>query len=447
MDFKILAVTEETENYKKAKNKFVTVNCDDTMLFWYTNENVSSLTNWYNSEDFDGPCNDDLVLYLEIEEGHKLFDYKDRYLKDQLGCIPHFDNIPAIWHICSIMQAVGYNERINEEEQAAYEHERNTRFDINESSQEELPDEEERWELIFTDTNGTERKYFDINNFLSDYAEGRYMYDLISNVTLNGFEQDFRLDIISMNKLAHMLNVEKRYDFSEIEKNIAKVDWENSTENPDSPMYCPDDYIADINGYTPVESNGEDVRNTKRALHHEGAMAVLVSAMPKDFSEFNSETGFGEPQHWMDLPNGRSLEITYEDTGDNNRYYSWRIHCSSDEFDTGLVDNQGGIIAEETSDNFEYDAVYTRIEWAIEQALSIPIFKKPEYSFKMGEEVCLKFEEDTTYNGYVIDYVEDSFLTIVFPDKRDIIKYTPERFEDIFEAKTGLCNDLVNALF
>lgn len=42
---------------------------------------------------------------------------------------------------------------------------------------------------------------------------------------------------------------------------------------------------------------------------------LLADTIPPDPNEFNSETGFGELQHWMSLPYDRSLEIVYEETG------------------------------------------------------------------------------------------------------------------------------------
>ena len=56
----------------------------------------------------------------------------------------------------------------------------------------------------------------------------------------------------------------------------------------------------------------------------------------ENFKEtFNDETDFGEPQHWIYLKSGRSLEITHEEYGlsENEQYFSIRLHCSEEEFD------------------------------------------------------------------------------------------------------------------
>ncbi len=412
MDFKIIAVTEETENYKKAKNKFITVNCDDTMLYWYSDESVSNLGNWYNSEDFDGPCNDDLVLYLEIEEGHKLFDYKDQYLKEHLDCIPRFDIIPAIWNICSVMQSVGYNDRINEEEQAKYEHERNTRFELDEP------------ELMFTQ-EGNNRTYYDMENFLTEFADGNYFTsDVVSDVELYGKAQNVRLNITSLFELARLLDAEDRFKFR---------------GTADSYSCVPDG----------TNENSEDVKtNNFYSINSNDVISVLAATLPDKKEDFNSETGYNEPQHWLDMPNGRSLEIVFEDTGDDNRYYSWRLHCNEDEFDNDTFRGTNGIIWESTSEDYNYDTKVSMLIMAIKVAKHEPVVIKPRFQFTRGEEIWLRVNDNETYHsGFVIDYSEDQFLRVIYPDLREIIKYEPKDFEKVYLAKAGRSNDLINALF
>ena len=71
----------------------------------------------------------------------------------------------------------------------------------------------------------------------------------------------------------------------------------------------------------------------------------------------------------MTLPYDRALEITYEETGDDNRYYSWRVHCNEKEFDNDEFHNTMGIIAEEISDNLLFDTRINLLDWAINKAL------------------------------------------------------------------------------
>ena len=67
----------------------------------------------------------------------------------------------------------------------------------------------------------------------------------------------------------------------------------------------------------------------------------------ENFKEtFNDETDFGEPQHWIQLKSGRSLEITHEEYGlsENEQYFSIRLHCSEEEFDNGEYSSTVGVI-------------------------------------------------------------------------------------------------------
>ena len=67
----------------------------------------------------------------------------------------------------------------------------------------------------------------------------------------------------------------------------------------------------------------------------------------ENFKEtFNDETPLGEPQHWIYLKSGRSLEITHEEYGlpENKQYFSIRLHCSEEEFDNGEYSSTIGVI-------------------------------------------------------------------------------------------------------
>ena len=67
----------------------------------------------------------------------------------------------------------------------------------------------------------------------------------------------------------------------------------------------------------------------------------------ENFKEtFNDETPLGEPQHWIYLKSGRSLEITHEEDGlpENKQYFSIRLHCSEEEFDNGEYSSTIGVI-------------------------------------------------------------------------------------------------------
>ena len=85
---------------------------------------------------------------------------------------------------------------------------------------------------------------------------------------------------------------------------------------------------------------------------------------------------------------------------------------------------------------------------AIKVAKHEPVVIKPRFQFTMGEEIWLRVNDNETYHsGFVIDYAEDLFLRVIYPDLREIVKYEPKDFEKVYLAKAGRCNDLINALF
>lgn len=101
-------------------------------------------------------------------------------------------------------------------------------------------------------------------------------------------------------------------------------------------------------------------------------LELLAETIPSDPNEFNSETGFGEPQHWMTLPYDRSLEIVYEETGDDKRYYSWRVHCNETEFDNDDFHGTMGVMDMNFSDDLEFDTIMNKLSWAIKVASEKP---------------------------------------------------------------------------
>lgn len=74
---------------------------------------------------------------------------------------------------------------------------------------------------------------------------------------------------------------------------------------------------------------------------------MLTTKDIENFKEtFNDETPLGEPQHWIYLKSGRSLEITHEEAGlsEDKQFFSIRLHCSDEEFDNGEYDSTIGVI-------------------------------------------------------------------------------------------------------
>ena len=93
---------------------------------------------------------------------------------------------------------------------------------------------------------------------------------------------------------------------------------------------------------------------------------LLADTIPSKLVDFNSETEYGEPQHWITLPYDRSLEIVYEETGDDNRYYSWRGHCNETEFDNDDFRSTMGVMAETFSEDMSFDTRVSLLKWSIE---------------------------------------------------------------------------------
>lgn len=74
---------------------------------------------------------------------------------------------------------------------------------------------------------------------------------------------------------------------------------------------------------------------------------MLTTKDIENFKEtFNDATPLGEPQHWIYLKSGRSLEITHEEYGltEDRQFFSIRLHCSDEEFDNGEHYKTCGVI-------------------------------------------------------------------------------------------------------
>ena len=74
---------------------------------------------------------------------------------------------------------------------------------------------------------------------------------------------------------------------------------------------------------------------------------MLTTKDIENFKEtFNDETPLGEPQHWIYLKSGRSIEVTHEKDGlpENEQYFSIRLHSTDEEFYNGEYSNTVGVI-------------------------------------------------------------------------------------------------------
>lgn len=70
---------------------------------------------------------------------------------------------------------------------------------------------------------------------------------------------------------------------------------------------------------------------------------------------FNTETEYGEPQAWVDLDDGTSIEITHEEYGlsEDNQFFSARHHCSDEDFENDVYHSTMGVIDFIISNNLD----------------------------------------------------------------------------------------------
>ena len=78
------------------------------------------------------------------------------------------------------------------------------------------------------------------------------------------------------------------------------------------------------------------------------------------------ETEYGEPQAFLDLSNGRTLEVTHEEYGlpEEKQYYSWRVNCSDEEFEDDAYHSTCGVIDQSSSDDINLDICSQMLKWA-----------------------------------------------------------------------------------
>ena len=69
--------------------------------------------------------------------------------------------------------------------------------------------------------------------------------------------------------------------------------------------------------------------------------------------ENETETDFGKPEYWVYLESGRSIEVTLEQEGleEKDWFYCIRYHCSAEEFDNDVYHKTLGVIDFSTTAN------------------------------------------------------------------------------------------------
>lgn len=78
-------------------------------------------------------------------------------------------------------------------------------------------------------------------------------------------------------------------------------------------------------------------------------------------------TECGEPQAWLDLKNGRCIEVTAEQEGlpENKRFFSVRLHCSEKEYRDGAYRESLGVINTYCSSNLDFDEIRSLVKSAL----------------------------------------------------------------------------------
>lgn len=71
-----------------------------------------------------------------------------------------------------------------------------------------------------------------------------------------------------------------------------------------------------------------------------------VKDIKKQLETKENTTSYGEPQAWVSLDNGRSIEVTYEQDGleEKDYFYSVFLHCTEREFDNNDYASTNGVI-------------------------------------------------------------------------------------------------------
>lgn len=117
---------------------------------------------------------------------------------------------------------------------------------------------------------------------------------------------------------------------------------------------------------------GKQVLYDKTCYKNE-ILSKIIEDIKSQLIKAKSCIDFGEPQAWIYLSNGRSLEITHEEEGLQleDQYYSWRVHCSDKEYDNNCFKATNGIIDYVCTYDIEEDTLKKKIAWAFEVANKI----------------------------------------------------------------------------
>lgn len=130
------------------------------------------------------------------------------------------------------------------------------------------------------------------------------------------------------------------------------------------------DRMADPNGYHYAKdiiriTYGKNVLYDKAEFEN-SILDKFIKDAKEQLEEQKCCSELGEPQAWIYLPNGRSLEITHEENGlqQEDQFYSWRVHCSDKEYEKEKFCKTNGVIDYIVSDDINDTTLRENISWA-----------------------------------------------------------------------------------
>ena len=78
----------------------------------------------------------------------------------------------------------------------------------------------------------------------------------------------------------------------------------------------------------------------------------MLADIRNQFESEENYTAYGEPEAWIYLENGRSIQIVYYKKGisPDYQFFSVVLHCSEDEYNNGYYHETRGLMARAFSD-------------------------------------------------------------------------------------------------
>lgn len=152
-------------------------------------------------------------------------------------------------------------------------------------------------------------------------------------------ERETTMNAIKITQKSALELLQKLYEANGISKTVAG-DYVICHDNGWFPV-TPDEAARDLSG------NLEDIDLIRSKIYELGETPpVPVIEIYSHTVTFDTETALGEPQAWIYLNDGTSIEITHEEDGlaPEEQYFSLRHHCSENDFESGAFAATMGVI-------------------------------------------------------------------------------------------------------